>query len=375
MENWIYDHRLGAEEYRLQVIQQPEFACAYGVPRKIDLSKLPKMPPKEENGSQTTTTRPKDPKYPLYPPPVIELVTQQGKTNNIFNSNPNLFAYATLYAAREEQRDIDDDELIGSSCTTLQRIFNKPHPQEQGLFVFPDIHVKKAGRYFLRFDMLELVIDGQTGLSHAVQRCSTSSSTFHVFSKPSECPTREKLSDRSLTSILSEMGVKMKIRPKTEKRKKKTETWDSNLREEAASSNITNRPKKRSRPNVAQSHPNQAPTICPGFPQYYPTMPQHYPTPPHASMPYGVLQQPGQPHGCPHLPVDLEFMNPTSLAARIAQETMDHYQVYGQVPVYPEIGFVQFPQYPMYDPDMFEDPQNPHNPQNPQDPQEPDGGQ
>ena len=216
------------------MVQQGEIAHAVVEPPKS---------PQRKTQTKTTQSQPrKNVNWPLYPPPVIEVVDANGKSNNILNSNPNFFAYATLMPALDNTRqEIHEDELTGDRCSSLHHL----PKEEKGYFIFGDIHVKHAGKYYLRFDMLEMIFDSASGSNGFVYRTSIESDTFEVLKRRADLPPApEKLNE--FTEEMLKQGVKLKCRraPKDPKAKAKN-TFESNLGQEAASNGIVQGPARK----------------------------------------------------------------------------------------------------------------------------------
>jgi len=256
------------------MVQQGEIAHA--------VMESPKSPQRKTQ-TQTTQTQPrKNVNWPLYPPPVIEVVDANGRSNNSLNSNPNFFVYATLMPAMDNTRqELQEDELMGNRCSSLHRIPEK----EKGYFIFGDIHAKHAGKYYLKFDMLEMIFDSAGGSNGFVYRTSIESATFEVLKKRADLPPApEKLND--FTEGLLKQGVKLKCRraPKDPKAKAKN-TFESNLGQEAASHGTVQGParKKQCLPPTNAAPQQYAPALTgtyhPQFwgapQQYVPFQPQH----------------------------------------------------------------------------------------------------
>lgn len=242
----IYSHALQPGQYRLDVIQQPGYGLAYGGRNKAIRGKLTKRQQQQPKPRVVRSVA----KYPLYPLPVIQLKTSDGKNHNVLNCNPNFIAYATLRPSHENHRqDLDEDEQVGLRTCSLNRMVvpaGHPDPQ-QSVFAFADIHVRKAGRYYLQFDMFELVIDEDTGYSHAVHRCSVDSDAFTVYSKKAELPMTQPIS--ALTVWLHESGFKTNPRRMPMTRKKENQDFSSNIAQEKKSA----RPPKPARPNKKEA--------------------------------------------------------------------------------------------------------------------------
>jgi len=238
----IYSHTLQPGQYRLDVIQQPGYALAYGGRNKGIRGKLTKRQQQQPKPRVVRSVA----KYPLYPLPVIQLRASNGKNHNVLNCNPNFIAYATLRPSHENHRqDLAEDELVGMRTCSLNRMAvptGHPDPQ-QSVFAFADIHVRNAGRYYLQFDMFEMVIDEDTGYSHAVHRCSVDSDAFKVYSKKAELPMTQPIS--GLTHWLHESGFKTNPRRMPMTRNKEVQDFSSNIAQEKKSA----RPPKPARPN------------------------------------------------------------------------------------------------------------------------------
>lgn len=240
-QKFIYENALQEGEYKIVVIQQPGYALAYGNDNKLVRGKIVQ---------QKKAVRPVA-KYPLYPLPVIQFLTSDGKVHNLSNSNPNFIAYATLRPSQKNPRqDLDEDEQVGLRTCSLNRINVPPGHRDpfESVFAFADIHVRNAGDYYLKFDMFELVIDQNTGYSHAIHRCSVNSDDFTVYSKKAHLPVTQPIT--ALTNRLHESGFKTNPRRMPMARKTPEHDFSSSIAQERKSSGTSPRslPKKKGGP-------------------------------------------------------------------------------------------------------------------------------
>lgn len=276
----IYGRAPTSDMYELRMVQQGEYTSA--------VRECPKPPQKrvyhgKNNQNNKTQGQPrKSANWALYPPPVIEVVETNGKSNHILNCNPNFFAYATLIPAVENERKaLQKDELIGSRSSSLHRIPNT----ESGYFVFGDVHVKHAGRYYLHFDMLEMIFDPESCNNYVIHRASIESDTFIVLDSHTKLPAPPKHLT-PFTDSLIEAGVRLRCRRAPQKPKTKSkDSYESNLGQEVASSGATVQPpaSKRRRAvaaTIALELDTNEPTTAYqpqfwGAPQYGPAQPEY----------------------------------------------------------------------------------------------------
>ncbi|KAK4684090.1 hypothetical protein P7C73_g6113, partial [Tremellales sp. Uapishka_1] len=229
-----------------------------------------------------------------------------GPNGMTFMQNPYYFLFACLVGGDEEQDElhiIEDGKtryLIGTPVSSLFHLKDTDNT-DAAFFVFPDLGVRKEGRYKLKLTLFEIV-------EKEVYYCTTMyTSTFNVYSAK-KFPGMQKATELSMA--FADQGLKIRIRnaPRRSKKgsKRKSSVVDS---EEDAESQ-----RKRSRgPSVMPLHspygygdpnfyrPGEAPSYAYSGPPngyyppqgYHPAHGQHMPPPPVPTF------DPYRPHGQP----------------------------------------------------------------------------
>ncbi|ORX36096.1 velvet factor-domain-containing protein [Kockovaella imperatae] len=285
------DHSCVLRKYELQMRQQPVQARMCGVGEKSD-------------------------RRPVDPTPIIQLKVidtdadplrrpDSGPHGMTYMQNPYYFLFACLVGDEDNELHVIDDGktrfLTGTPVSSLYHLKDLDN-SDAAFFVFPDLGVRKEGRYRLKLTLFEII-------EQEVYYCTTTfTDTFSVFSAK-KFPGMQRATD--LSRSFAEQGLKIRVRKDvrkpTVKPKRKSTAQDS----ESESIPET----KRARPH----HSAEPRSYQPEYP--YPPQPSYFynthggaqpmPPPPVPYDPYrqqpaatysfrGQPQPQPQPHPHPH---------------------------------------------------------------------------
>nr|KIR45725.1 hypothetical protein I312_05087 [Cryptococcus bacillisporus CA1280] len=205
-----------------------------------------------------------------------------GSEGMTYMQNPYYFLFACLVGGDEQEDElhvIDDGKtrfLTGTPVSSLYHLKDLDN-SDAAFFVFPDLGVRKEGRYKLKLTLFEIV-------DQEVYYCTTMfTSTFSVYSAK-KFPGMSKATDLSVS--FAEQGLKIRVRkdprqpaagataPSSGKSKRKNDTHEA---EEESSAQGQS---KRTR-GLSMGYPGHEQRLHPppGEHRYYPYPPNHLPPP------------------------------------------------------------------------------------------------
>ncbi|WWC58933.1 uncharacterized protein I303_101478 [Kwoniella dejecticola CBS 10117] len=220
------DHDCVLRKYEMKMRQQPVQARMCGVGEKsdrrpIDPTPIIQLKVIDENGEDITPTDPRS-RTPLRRP-------SPGSAGMTFMQNPYYFLFACLVGGDENEDElhvIDDGKtrfLTGTPVSSLYHLRDLDN-SEAAFFVFPDLGVRKEGRYKLKLTLFEIV-------DQEVYYCTTMfTATFSVYSAK-KFPGMSKATD--LSKSFAEQGLKIRVRKdprqpaRNNKTKRKSDAADS----------------------------------------------------------------------------------------------------------------------------------------------------
>nr|XP_019047741.1 hypothetical protein I302_04358 [Kwoniella bestiolae CBS 10118]OCF26671.1 hypothetical protein I302_04358 [Kwoniella bestiolae CBS 10118] len=229
----------------MKMRQQPVQARMCGVGEKsdrrpVDPTPIIQLKVIDENGEDITSTDPRS-RTPLRRP-------SPGPNGMTFMQNPYYFLFACLVGGDENEDElhvIDDGKtrfLTGTPVSSLYHLKDLDN-SDAAFFVFPDLGVRKEGRYKLKLTLFEIV-------DQEVYYCTTTfTSTFSVYSAK-KFPGMSKATD--LSKSFAEQGLKIRVR-KDPRQRESTSSLISNQSTPA----LATQPRRHNLPRIkAQSLPN-----------------------------------------------------------------------------------------------------------------------
>ncbi|ODO01747.1 hypothetical protein I350_06576 [Cryptococcus amylolentus CBS 6273] len=224
------DHQCVLSTYELIIRQQPMQARMCGVGdksdrRPVDPTPIIQLKIIDQHGSDITPT---DPRHNILRRP------EPGPDGMTFMQNPYYFLFACLVGGEEQEDElhvIDDGKtrfLTGTPVSSLYHLKDLDNT-DAAFFVFPDLGVRKEGRYKLKLTLFEIV-------DQEVYYCTTMfTSTFSVYSAKKFPGMSTEATDLSMS--FAEQGLKIRVRkdprqpaktgPPTGKSKRKSSAADS----------------------------------------------------------------------------------------------------------------------------------------------------
>nr|XP_018998932.1 uncharacterized protein I203_08530 [Kwoniella mangroviensis CBS 8507]OCF62393.1 hypothetical protein I203_08530 [Kwoniella mangroviensis CBS 8507] len=221
------DHDCVLRKYEMKMRQQPVQARMCGVGEKsdrrpVDPTPIIQLKVMDENGEDITPTDPRSRTSLRRPSP--------GPNGMTFMQNPYYFLFACLVGGDENEDElhvIDDGKtrfLTGTPVSSLYHLKDLDNT-DAAFFVFPDLGVRKEGRYKLKLTLFEIV-------DQEVYYCTTMfTSTFSVYSAK-KFPGMSKATD--LSKSFAEQGLKIRVRKdprqpaaRLSKSKRKSDAADS----------------------------------------------------------------------------------------------------------------------------------------------------
>ncbi|WWC87407.1 uncharacterized protein L201_002296 [Kwoniella dendrophila CBS 6074] len=311
------DHDCVLRKYEMKMRQQPVQARMCGVGEKsdrrpVDPTPIIQLKVMDENGEDITPTDPRTRTSLRRPSP--------GPNGMAFMQNPYYFLFACLVGGDENEDElhvIDDGKtrfLTGTPVSSLYHLKDLDNT-DAAFFVFPDLGVRKEGRYKLKLTLFEIV-------DQEVYYCTTMfTSTFSVYSAK-KFPGMSKATD--LSKSFAEQGLKIRVRkdprqpavrnPKSKRKSDAAESEDDFEQLHHPEQRRQHPPQhphqaKRSR-GASMSYPPSDNEPAGRF--YRPSSSHSHGEPPAAYPPYPPQQTPtnGYPHGyhpnypptAPHMP-------------------------------------------------------------------------
>ncbi|WVQ75321.1 hypothetical protein IAR50_004937 [Cryptococcus sp. DSM 104548] len=273
------DHDCVLSTYELIIRQQPMQARMCGIGdksdrRPVDPTPIIQLKIIDQHGSDITPT---DPRHNILRRP------EPGPDGMTFVQNPYYFLFACLVGGEEQEDElhvIDDGKtrfLTGTPVSSLYHLKDLDNT-DAAFFVFPDLGVRKEGRYKLKLTLFEIV-------DQEVYYCTTMfTSTFSVYSAK-KFPGMSKATDLSVS--FAEQGLKIRVRKDPRQPAKTGATTGKSKRKSSAADSDEDEPlpappqvqsTKRSRGSSDYpSHPHHLPPHH-GHPQGEPRL--HPPPPP-----------------------------------------------------------------------------------------------
>nr|XP_019008992.1 uncharacterized protein I206_06680 [Kwoniella pini CBS 10737]OCF47773.1 hypothetical protein I206_06680 [Kwoniella pini CBS 10737] len=183
-DQFATDHDCVLRKYEMKMRQQPVQARMCGVGEKSD-------------------------RRPIDPTPIIQLkVIDENVGLTLKSVDPYYFLFACLVGGDENEDElhvIDDGKtrfLTGTPVSSLYHLKDLDNT-DAAFFVFPDLGVRKEGRYKLKLTLFEIV-------DQEVYYCTTMfTSTFSVYSAK-KFPGMSKATD--LSKSFAEQGLKIRVR-------------------------------------------------------------------------------------------------------------------------------------------------------------------
>ncbi|WWD21855.1 hypothetical protein CI109_106343 [Kwoniella shandongensis] len=198
------DHECVLRKYEMVMRQQPVQARMCGVGEKSDrrpVDPTPIIQLKVIDGNGDDITPADDRSRSLRRP-------SPGPAGMSFMQNPYYFLFACLVGGDEQEDElhvIDDGKtrfLTGTPVSSLYHLKDVDNT-DAAFFVFPDLGVRKEGRYKLKLTLFEIV-------DQEVFYCTTMyTSTFSVYSAK-KFPGMSKATD--LSKSFAEQGLKIRVR-------------------------------------------------------------------------------------------------------------------------------------------------------------------
>nr|ODN85937.1 hypothetical protein L203_04436 [Cryptococcus depauperatus CBS 7841] len=268
------DHNCILRTYELKMRQQPVQARMCGVGdksdrRPVDPTPIIQLKVIDHNGEDVTPVDPRVQPHLRKPPSDYD-----GESPI---SNPYYFLFACLVGGEEQEDElhvIDDGKtrfLTGTPVSSLYHLKDLDS-SDAAFFVFPDLGVRKEGRYKLKLTLFETV-------DQEVYYCTTMyTSTFSVYSAK-KFPGMSKATDLSVS--FADQGLKIRVRkdPRqparhssigANKPKRKSDTIESDKEE------IVQGPPKRSR-GLSMGYPESEQRMHPPPEHHYYTYGHGYP--------------------------------------------------------------------------------------------------
>lgn len=219
--------------YHMEVIQQPVQAEA-----TESVSNSPRT--KINNPEKRKKTD-----WGLEPMPVIE-ITESSRSNKVLNIHPQMFLFARLHPESDPDRQGPEaDGLCGNRVASVFRVKSDGKISEQGVFYFPELHLKYPGKYFLHFTLYEIVMD-TTGASHTMPCGATCSNVFTILPKGQKLPPPS--SPTKFNILLDSCGAKIRYRKPGKPKTKKEEGWSarlSDVNQDSVGKQLSSRTKRR----------------------------------------------------------------------------------------------------------------------------------
>ncbi|OCF33977.1 hypothetical protein I316_04323 [Kwoniella heveanensis BCC8398] len=199
------EHDCVLRRYEMKMRQQPVQARMCGVGEKsdrrpVDPTPIIQLKVIDGDGEDITPTDPRARSSLHRPSP--------GPNGMTFMQNPYYFLFACLVGGDEQDDElhvIDDGKtrfLTGTPVSSLYHLKDLDN-SDAAFFVFPDLGVRKEGRYKLKLTLFEIV-------DQEVYYCTTmNTSTFSVYSAK-KFPGMSKASD--LSKSFAEQGLKIRVR-------------------------------------------------------------------------------------------------------------------------------------------------------------------
>ncbi|WVQ97514.1 hypothetical protein IAU59_004628 [Kwoniella sp. CBS 9459] len=199
------EHDCVLRRYEMKMRQQPVQARMCGVGEKsdrrpVDPTPIIQLKVIDGNGEDITPTDPRARNSLRRSSP--------GPNGMTFMQNPYYFLFACLVGGDEQDDElhvIDDGKtrfLTGTPVSSLYHLKDLDN-SDAAFFVFPDLGVRKEGRYKLKLTLFEIV-------DQEVYYCTTmNTSTFSVYSAK-KFPGMSKASD--LSKSFAEQGLKIRVR-------------------------------------------------------------------------------------------------------------------------------------------------------------------
>ncbi|WRT65259.1 uncharacterized protein IL334_002202 [Kwoniella shivajii] len=201
------DHDCVLRRYEMKMRQEPVQARMCGVGEKsdrrpVDPTPIIQLKVIDGNGEDITPTDPRSRNSLTRPSP------GPGPNGMTFMQNPYYFLFACLVGGDEQEDElhvIDDGKtrfLTGTPVSSLYHLKDLDN-SDAAFFVFPDLGVRKEGRYKLKLTLFEIV-------DQEVYYCTTMcTSTFSVYSAK-KFPGMSKATD--LSKSFAEQGLKIRVR-------------------------------------------------------------------------------------------------------------------------------------------------------------------
>lgn len=220
-------------DYQMEVVQQPMQAEA-----TESVSNSPRS--KVNNPEKRKKTD-----WGLEPMPIIEIM-ESSRSNKVLNIHPQMFLFARLHPEDDLARQGSEAEgLCGNRVASVFRVKSDGKISEQGVFYFPELHLKYPGKYFLHFTLYEIVMDA-TGASHTVPCGGVSSKVFTILPKGQKLPPPSE--PTKFNVLLDSCGAKIRYRKPGKPKTKKEEGWSarlSDVNQDSVGKQLSSRTKRR----------------------------------------------------------------------------------------------------------------------------------
>lgn len=219
--------------YRMQILQQPQYGEA-----TESISTSPKSKVNHAEKRKKTD-------WGLEPMPVIELL-ERDRSNKLLNIHPAMFLFARLCSDESfDRQDTEADGLWGNRVASVFRLKIEGKTNEQGVFYFPELHIKYPGKYYLLFTLFELIADPEHA-SYTVPCGQIRSNVFSITPKGQKLPPPTE--PTVYNTLLDTAGAKIRYRKPGKPKSKKDEGWGARLSEvnqDAVGKQLSNRTKRR----------------------------------------------------------------------------------------------------------------------------------